>query len=143
MMSIRRAQSDDFVEIVELLQELSAYRPDVPVEWFVDNQNKGYVAVDDDEIIGFMSWHLIKKVRGGNVAVIEDVVIRADRQGLGVGGKLLQHVLEEVRAQKNIYKVVLESSKVGESLYRSQGFSFSRNKALYLVISPNEDISNG
>jgi GNAT superfamily N-acetyltransferase len=142
LITVRSAREDDLDVIVELLQGVSVYRPCQPVEWFIDDHNHGYVVVDGDKIIGFLSWHLLKKVRGSNVAVIEDVVVDASKRKLGVGKRLIQYALEEIRTYKDVYKIILESSKEGEHLYLGQGFMFSDNKALYMKVNDNEDINH-
>jgi GNAT superfamily N-acetyltransferase len=135
MKVIREACACDYENIVLLLQQLSIYDPVAEVEWFSDSSNQGYVVEGDSKIIGFLSWHEIKKVRGGNVFIIEDVVVDHSYRGCGVGKRMISHAIKDIRKKRGAYKIILESSAIGEALYKSCGFQKSNNNLYKLMVT--------
>ena len=134
MKRIRKACSFDFETIVQLLQQLSAYKPVDKIKWFGDESNQGYVMEQDSKIIGFLSCHQIKKIRGGNIFVVEDVIIDQSYRGCGNGKMLLSYAIQDIKRYYNVYKIILESSEIGEALYKSCGFQKSKNQLYKLMV---------
>ena len=134
MKKIRNACPFDFETVVQLLQQLSTYEPVDEVEWFGDASNQGYVVEHDSKIIGFLSWHQIKKIRGGNVFIIEDVIVDQSYRGCGVGRMMISHAIQDINKHRNVYKIILESSEIGEDLYKSCGFQKSKNTLYKLMV---------
>ena len=130
-MKVREANRNDYDQICEVLQQLSDYKPNSLPEWFQDQKNIGIVLEDNSNIIGYASYHIIKKVRGGNIAVIEDVVIDKDYRNRGYAKKLISRIIEDIKHIKNVYKIILESSPEGEYLYKSCGFEISKNNIFF------------
>jgi len=82
-----------------------------------------YVAVYAEEIIGTIRLLFEPKFyhQGRLAAHIEDVSVRLDYQGKGIGGDLVQHAIKRCR-DKNCYKVILNCNDSLVSFYEKQGF---------------------
>ena len=67
-----------------------------------------HVAVDDNKIVGSTTLLIEQKFihDGGLVGHIEDVVVRKDYEGKGIGIKLVTSMLERAK-EKNCYKTIL------------------------------------
>lgn len=102
---IRPAREADVPELCSLLSELFAIESDFAVDRTV--QRRGLtallsagephavilVAEQRGEVIGMASCQrLISTAEGGPVGLVEDVVVRADRRGLGIGAALLDEM---------------------------------------------------
>jgi ribosomal protein S18 acetylase RimI-like enzyme len=100
--TIRDAQPEDVQTLVELLQELFAIEADFSAD--IDRQRKGLlllldgcgkhrclkVALADDQVVGMCSAQaLISTAEGGWVALVEDMVVKAQYRGIGIGRRLM------------------------------------------------------
>ena len=67
-----------------------------------------HVAIDDNKIVGSTTLLIEQKFihEGGLVGHIEDVVVRKDYEGKGIGIKLVMSMLERAK-EKNCYKTIL------------------------------------
>jgi GNAT superfamily N-acetyltransferase len=127
MFNVRSFEIGDVNEVVELLQELSRFRPDKQdyltcIEDMI-RQNKicAVVACHKDEIIGFAMLIIARRIRGGISGYIEDVAVKKCSRGKGVGSLLMKHLLEKAK-KVGCFKVTLESSKEGQNFYSKLGF---------------------
>lgn len=82
-----------------------------------------YVALMENRIVGTASLIIEPKFinTGGVVGHIEDVAVHQAYQHHGVGGKLVQHLLEVSRAQ-GCYKVILDCAEEVIPFYEKLGF---------------------
>lgn len=82
-----------------------------------------YVALIEDRIVGTASLIIEPKFinTGGVVGHIEDVAVHQAYQHHGVGGKLVQHLLDVSRAQ-GCYKVILDCAEGVIPFYEKLGF---------------------
>ncbi|CAN5810581.1 GNAT family N-acetyltransferase [soil metagenome] len=94
---------------------------------------KMYAAVADDRIVGVFSLLIMDKLAhlGTPSGIVEDVVVRQDLQGRGIGRKMM--VFARDRCQEaGAYKLVLSSNRRREDAhrfyeslgFRKHGFSF-------------------
>jgi predicted GNAT family acetyltransferase len=61
-----------------------------------NNQKQGrYELAIDDELVGIAEYHLV-----GEVVVFPHTEIERSRRGQGLGAQLVQHALDDVRANK-------------------------------------------
>ncbi|MGH8745005.1 MAG: GNAT family N-acetyltransferase, partial [Burkholderiales bacterium] len=70
-------------------------------------------------------------------AWLEDLVVRPDRRGWGIGRALLEHVAEQARAN-GVLRITLLTDPDNErahALYRSLGFEFSAMRPMRLKIA--------
>ena len=102
---IRNAQPEDLDALVSLLEELFAIEADFAVD--TERQRKGLalmldgclkhrcvkVAEMDGQVVGMgTAQTLISTAEGGPVALIEDMVVRSDYRGKGIGRQLMASI---------------------------------------------------
>ena len=87
-----------------------------------------YVAVDNSEIIGSASILIEQKFihEGGKVGHIEDVVVRKEFQGKGVGRKIVVALLKYAQKQ-GCYKTILDCTDELIPFYEKMGFKRHSN----------------
>ena len=105
-LTIRPARQDDLDAMVALLQELFAIEEDFTPD--PDRQRKGLtrfldgcgkhrgilVAESETQVIAMASIQiLVSTAEGGAVGLVEDVVVREDFRGCGVGRRLMDAVV--------------------------------------------------
>jgi predicted GNAT family N-acyltransferase/molybdopterin-binding protein len=88
-------------------------------DWkMVHNLGTGFVAEFDDQPIGtVLCWN-----HGEKYASLGMVIVSPEKQGNGIGRKLMNQILEEIGDQKN---VLLFATPSGQPLYESFGFKAS------------------
>ena len=90
------------------------------------------VAVDDNKIVGSTTLLIEQKFihDGGLVGHIEDVVVRKDYEGKGIGIKLVTSLLERAK-EKNCYKTILDCNDDVKQFYERIGFKRESNGMRY------------
>ncbi len=87
-----------------------------------------YVARDGADPVAMLSLlYTVSTAEGGKAAWLEDLVVRPDRRGQGIGRTLLEHVAAQARAD-GVLRITLLTDRDNErahALYRSLGFEFS------------------
>jgi GNAT superfamily N-acetyltransferase len=104
--TIRPACSEDIPHLCDLLSDLFAretdFEPDRSrqtrgLKLLVDDQSGRsivLVAVSHDEIIGMCTVQtVVSTAEGGPVGLVEDVIVRADVRGRGIGARLLTEAI--------------------------------------------------
>lgn len=94
-----------------------------------------YVAELDGAIVGYAAcWTVIDQSELGNVAVSPDA------RGLGIGGTLVDTVVERVkeRGAHELFLEVRESNHVAQGIYRERGFVVVGRRRSYYA-QPTED----
>jgi glucosamine-phosphate N-acetyltransferase len=133
---IRELQEKDlfngFLESLDSLRKASDLDPKKAKSIFKKIKSRSdhiiYVAVQDSRIIGSATIFIEPKFihDGGSVGHIEDVVVRKDHQGEGIGQKLIEALLEY--AEKNgCYKTVLDCTDEVMPFYKKLGFKHHSN----------------
>jgi len=91
-----------------------------------------YVAIDDKKIVGSTTLLIEQKFihDGGLVGHIEDVVVRKDYEGKGIGIKLVTSILECAK-EKNCYKTILDCKDDVKQFYERIGFKHESNGMRY------------
>jgi len=91
-----------------------------------------HVAIDDNKIVGSTTLLIEQKFihEGGLVGHIEDVVVRKDYEGKGVGIKLVTSMLERAK-EKNCYKTILDCKDSLKPFYEKMGFKQAANQMRY------------
>lgn len=139
---IRKFSSDDIYDVIELLQDVSKYRPkasDIPAlaeAFHTQKYCHAYVAFFDNRIIGFGSLFILNRVRGGKSGVIEDMAVSTEVRGKGIGRKIMDALLHEARSL-GCFKVSLETSPAAKSFYASVGFS-SAGQTMSILLQKHE-----
>jgi len=91
-----------------------------------------YVAIDNKKIVGSTTLLIEQKFihDGGLVGHIEDVVVRKDYEGKGIGIKLVMSMLERAK-EKNCYKTILDCKDDVKQFYEKIGFKCESNGMRY------------
>ena len=91
-----------------------------------------HVATDDKKIVGSTTLFIEQKFihDGGLVGHIEDVVVRKDYEGQGIGMKLVISLLD-VAKQKKCYKTILNCEDSLKIFYEKIGFKKTTNEMRY------------
>lgn len=127
LVSVRAFVPEDIDSVIDLLQEVSAYRPaaqTVPAvaEAFAAQADcHAYVADLEGRLIAFGSVFVLNRVRGGCSGIIEDVVVAPDVRGQGVGRLILNALVAAARA-RGCFKVSLEAAVSAQPFYVAGGF---------------------
>ncbi|MFL2612844.1 MAG: GNAT family N-acetyltransferase [Flavobacteriaceae bacterium] len=88
---------------------------------FINNQsNFGFIAVNNETIIGFASIHIIEKLNRRS-CLIEDVVVDKSERGKGVGKLLIEHLINFSKS-KSCDKIILNSKESNIPFYNKLGF---------------------
>ena len=126
----------EFLDTLDFLRKASDYEKNNPYEILKkikQNQNHIiHVAVDDNKIVGSTTLLVEQKFihDGGLVGHIEDVVVRKDYEGKGIGIKLVMSILERAK-EKNCYKTILDCKDDVKKFYEKIGFKRESNGMRY------------
>ena len=137
---IREIEEDDiekgFLETLDFLRNASGLDKNKTKEILKKiKQNPDHiihVAIDDKKIVGSTTLFIEQKFihNGGLVGHIEDVVVRKDCEGKGIGIKLIMSMLERAK-EKNCYKTILDCKDDVKQFYERIGFKHESNGMRY------------
>ena len=137
---IREIEEDDlekgFLETLDFLRNASGIDKNKAKEILKKiKQNTNhiiYVAIDNKKIVGSTTLLIEQKFihDGGLVGHIEDVVVRKDYEGKGIGIKLVTSLLERAK-EKNCYKTILDCKDDVKQFYDRIGFKRESNGMRY------------
>jgi len=137
---IREIEEDDlergFLETLDFLRNASSLDKTKAKEIFKKiKQNANHiihVAIDGKKIVGTTTLFIEQKFihDGGLVGHIEDVVVRKDYEGKGIGIKLVTSMLERAK-EKNCYKTILDCKDDVKKFYEKIGFKHESNGMRY------------
>ncbi len=94
-----------------------------------------YVAVGAGAIVGTFALLIMDNLAhlGAPSGVVEDVVVRSDRQGRGIGRRMMQFARERCR-ERGCYKMTLSSSLRREAAHRFyETLGFERHGYSFLM----------
>ena len=137
---IREIEEDDlengFLETLDFLRnasDLDKNKANEILKKIKQNPNHIiYVAIDNKKIVGSTTLLIEQKFihDGGLVGHIEDVVVRKDYEGKGIGIKLVTSMLERAK-EKNCYKTILDCKDDVKQFYERIGFKLESNGMRY------------
>ncbi|MGA8049847.1 MAG: GNAT family N-acetyltransferase [Burkholderiales bacterium] len=142
------AESADLDQLVELLALLFAqeaeFSPDGEKQLralreILADRSLGriYVAREAGRVVGMCSLlHTVSTAEGGKAAWLEDLVVRPECRGRGIGRMLLEHAIGEAR-DEGVLRITLLSDAGNDrahALYRKLGFDFSPMRPLRLKL---------
>ena len=137
---IREIEEDDlekgFLETLDFLRNASNLDKNKAKEILkkiIQNPNHIiHVAIDNKKIVGSTTLLIEQKFihNGGLVGHIEDVVVRKDYEGKGIGIKLVTSMLERAK-EKNCYKTILDCKDDVKQFYERIGFKRESNGMRY------------
>jgi GNAT superfamily N-acetyltransferase len=127
MLEIRAVRRSDFIQVIEMLQDISNFYPknsDLESVWksFSSQENvKGFCYFLDGKLIGYGSFVQEIKIRGGKVAHIEDIVVDKSKRGLGLGKEIIEN-LKQKALEIGCYKVILSCKEENIEFYDKCNF---------------------
>ena len=137
---IREIEEDDlekgFLESLDFLRKASNIDKNMAKEILkkikLNPNHIIHVAIDDKKIVGSTTLFIEQKFihDGGLVGHIEDVVVRKDCEGRGIGIKLVTSMLECAK-EKNCYKTILDCKDDVKRFYERIGFKRESNCMRY------------
>ena len=137
---IREIEEDDlengFLETLDFLRnasDLDKNKANEILKKIKQNPNHIiHVATDGEKIVGSTTLLIEQKFihDGGLVGHIEDVVVRKDYEGKGIGIKLVTSLLERAK-EKNCYKTILDCKDDVKQFYERIGFKRESNCMRY------------
>ena len=96
-------------------------------------------AREGDQVVGMVSLLItISTAEGGRVCWLEDMVVRPDRRGGGLGSRLMQSAIEYARAHR-FSRITLLTDKLNAGairLYGRHGFIESEMTVFRLMTNP-------
>jgi GNAT superfamily N-acetyltransferase len=97
-----------------------------------------YVARQGATVIAMASLlYTVSTAEGGRAAWLEDVVVRPEHRGRGVGSGLLEHLIVSARAEGVLRVTILTDAdnERAHALYEGRGFRFSRMRPMRLKLN--------
>jgi glucosamine-phosphate N-acetyltransferase len=114
--------SEQLLLILSQVWSIDSIQKDV-LSSFLENDNHLYVIEKDGNVIACATLHLQKKlIRNGGIAgFIEEVAVREDYRGKGIGEILIRELVK-IAEELNCYKVVLSCYPERIDFYTRCGF---------------------
>jgi ribosomal protein S18 acetylase RimI-like enzyme len=136
----------DLPQLVELLALLFAQEADFApdevkqrraLQMILADASRGgiYVAREEGRVIAMATLlYTVSSAEGGRAALFEDLVVRPEYRGRGIGRALLAHVIEQAKADGVLRLTLLTDgdNERAQSLYRRLGFSASGMRPMRL-----------
>ena len=130
IISIREIVQSDMDAVIELLQSMSEFKPSkseyLPI-WNSFRQQSNVhplVAVIDNQIVGYGSIVIWKRIRGGKIGYIEDIVSHSLFRKKRIG-KAIVDGLFDVAKINGCYKVTLQCQELNVKFYEKCGYELS------------------
>ena len=122
MIKISDFKEKDFSSVKNLLINgfSKNFDNDINLNFINDQSNFGFVAVNNETIIGFASIHIIEKLNRRS-CLIEDVVVDKNERGKGIGKLLIEHLINFSKS-KSCDKIILNSKESNIPFYNKLGF---------------------
>ena len=117
--SLDKTHSSDVVKI--LIDSFSNnYDREINDSIFSSDEVEGIVALENEIVVGYASIHYLKKITRKS-GIIEDVVVKENQRGKGIGKLLVKNLIEKAK-QNNCDKIILSSSEKNLKFYEKLGF---------------------
>ena len=139
MIRIEQATLDHVPQMADLLAVLFSeeveFRPDREkqvrgLQMIIRAPERGniFVATEEDEVVGMVSLlFTISTAKGAPACWLEDMVIRRDRRGMGIGARLLEHAVAYAKSN-GFTRITLLTDRMNEKtirFYEKHGFQHS------------------
>ena len=117
--SLEKSHSSDVVKI--LIDSFSNnYDKEINESIFFSDEVDGIVALEEGNVLGYASIHYLKKITRKS-GIIEDVVVKENQRGKGIGKLLVKNLIEKAK-KNNCDKIILSSSEKNLKFYEKLGF---------------------
>jgi GNAT superfamily N-acetyltransferase len=136
MIRIEQATTEHIPQMADLLavlfSEEAEFRPDREkqiraLRMIVSAPERGniFVATEEDEVVGMTSLlFTISTAQGAPACWLEDMVIRPDRRGMGIGTRLLEHAVAYAKSN-GFTRITLLTDRTSDKsihFYEQHGF---------------------
>jgi len=146
---IEQATLEDLPHLTELLTELFTIEGDfVPdptrqtrgLRMLLEQPNRGriFVLKQNGQILGMINLlFTISTAEGGFVIILEDLIIKKDYRGHGLGTRLLNYAMEYARKKdfKRITLLTDQGNEEAHKFYKRHGFFESAMQPMRYVLS--------
>lgn len=128
--SIRALAQSDMDAVIELLQSISEFTPSKSEYFLIWNSFcqqtnvHSLVAVIDTQIVGYGSIVIEKKIRGGKLGHIEDIVTHSLYRKKGIGKAIIDALFDFAKLN-GCYKVALQCKEHNVEFYEKCGYEVS------------------
>lgn len=127
---IRKLKQNDLTGVIELLKSNSHgsfSKNQISSAWIKyisQDFNHSVIAICKSKIIGHGSIVISKRLRGGNLGVIEDIIVHSNYRKKNVG-KSIVNFLIDVAKVNGCYKVTLQCEEKNFNFYKKCNFETS------------------
>ncbi|MEK9613767.1 MAG: GNAT family N-acetyltransferase [Flavobacteriaceae bacterium] len=121
-LTLRKPQIKEYNKVNQLIIDAFKTKNDpIQIDFFENPNIICLVALDDSEIVGTASLHIIQK-SNRKMGLIEDVVTHPKHQGKGVGRQLVTELIKKAK-KYGCYKTILNCTPENVFFYQKLGFS--------------------
>ena len=122
MITIKNLDQSHSLDVVTILIDSFSnnYDKEINESIFSSDEVDGIVAMEEGNVLGYASIHYIKKITRKS-GIIEDVVVKENQRGKGIGKLLVKNLIEKAK-KNNCDKIILSSSEKNLKFYEKLGF---------------------
>ena len=122
MITIKSLEKSHSTSVVKILIDSFSknYDKKINESIFTSDEVDGIVALEKGNVLGYASIHYIKKITRKS-GIIEDVVVKENQRGKGIGKLLVNNLIEKAK-KNNCDKIILSSSEKNLKFYQKLGF---------------------
>ena len=122
MITIKSLEKSHSTSVVKILIDSFSknYDKKINESIFSSDEVDGIVAMEEGNVLGYASIHYIKKITRKS-GIIEDVVVKENQRGKGIGKLLVKNLIEKAK-KNNCDKIILSSSEKNLKFYEKLGF---------------------
>ena len=122
MITIKSLEKSHSTSVVKILIDSFSknYDKKINESIFSSDEVDGIVAMEEGNVLGYASIHYIKKITRKSW-IIEDVVVKENQRGKGIGKLLVKNLIEKAK-KNNCDKIILSSSEKNLKFYEKLGF---------------------
>ena len=122
MITIKSLEKSHSTGVVKILIDSFSknYDKKINESIFSSDEVDGIVALEKGNVLGYASIHYIKKITRKS-GIIEDVVVKENQRGKGIGKLLVNNLIEKAK-KNNCDKIILSSSEKNLKFYQKLGF---------------------
>ena len=122
MITIKSLEKSHSTGVVKILIDSFSknYDKKINESIFSSDEVDGIVALEKGNVLGYASIHYIKKITRKS-GIIEDVVVKENQRGKGIGKLLVNNLIEKAK-KNNCDKIILSSSEKNLKFYEKLGF---------------------
>ena len=122
MITIKSLEKSHSTGVVKILIDSFSknYDKKINESIFSSDEVDGIVAIEKGNVLGYASIHYIKKITRKS-GIIEDVVVKENQRGKGIGKLLVNNLIEKAK-KNNCDKIILSSSEKNLKFYQKLGF---------------------